>query len=461
MSNINRLFVYFICLVSALGGLLIGYDWVVIGGAKPFYEIYFGITGNPGLQGLAMSIALVGCLVGASAAGILADRIGRRALLIVAAAIFLISAWATGAADGFTTFLIARLAGGVAIGIASGLSPMYIAEVAPAEWRGRLVALNQLTIVIGILSAQIANMFIADEVASGLTPEALAGSWNVAMGWRHMFWGAAYPAAAFLILALFIPESPRWLIMTGRTAKATKVLTTIGGPEFAQESERSITSALDSEKSRGGLSLLFSRPFRKVLILGVVIAVFQQWCGTNVIFNYAQEIFSAAGYELGDLFFQIVVTGITNLVFTIVAMYTVDRLGRRALMLLGAGGLGGIYLILGACYLLHVTGPVMVGLVVLAIACYAMSLGPVTWVLLSEIFPDKVRGVAMGVATFALWAGSASLTFSFPYLNSFFGAGLTFWTYSAICFAALSFLIRRCPETRGRSLEQIRERLIG
>ncbi len=169
---------------------------------------------------------------------------------------------------------------------------MYIAEVAPAEWRGRLVALNQLTIVIGILSAQIANMFIADEVASGLTPEALAGSWNVAMGWRHMFWGAAYPAAAFLILALFIPESPRWLIMTGRTAKATKVLTTIGGPEFAQESERSITSALDSEKSRGGLSLLFSRPFRKVLILGVVIAVFQQWCAP-MSFSITLRRFSA------------------------------------------------------------------------------------------------------------------------------------------------------------------------
>lgn len=461
MGNINRHFVYFICLVSAMGGLLFGYDWVVIGGAKPFYEIYFGIEGDPGMQGLAMSIALVGCLLGATTAGALADRIGRRALLLVSAAIFLVSAWATGAADTFTPFLIARLLGGVGIGIASGLSPMYIAEVAPAGIRGRLVSLNQLTIVIGILSAQIANMFIADDVAAGATPEAIAASWNVSMGWRHMFWGAAYPAAAFLLLAAFIPESPRWLVMKGRQDKARAVLDRIGGAPYAESELRSVSAALESERGRGGLSLLFSRPFRRVLVLGIVIAVFQQWCGTNVIFNYAQEIFSAAGYELGDLFFQIVVTGITNLIFTFVAIYTVDRLGRRALMLLGAGGLAGIYLILGACYFFNVTGPVMVALVVLAIACYAMSLGPVTWVLLAEIFPDKVRAVAMGVCTFALWAGSATLTFSFPYLNSFLGADFTFWIYSAICFAALAYFAGKCPETKGRSLEQIQSRLIA
>lgn len=457
----NKPFVYFICIVSALGGLLFGYDWVVIGGAKPFYEAYFGIAGNPTLQGAAMSVALVGCLIGAMTGGTLADAIGRRPLLIVAAVVFLLSAYATGAVTTFAAFIAARLLGGVGIGIAAGLSPMYIAEVAPPEVRGKLVSLNQLTIVLGILAAQIANMLIAEPVAPDTTPAEIADSWNGQWGWRWMFWGAAFPAAAFLILAIFIPESPRWMVMKNHADKARTTLTRIGGGAYASREIEAITSALSSERGNGGLHMLFSPTFRRPLVLGIVIAVFQQWCGTNVIFNYAQEIFSAAGYSLGDLFFQIVITGITNVVFTFVAIFTVDRLGRRALMLLGAGGLGGIYLIMGLGYFCHVTGVAMMVLVILAIACYAMSLGPVTWVLLSEIFPDRVRAVAMAVCTFALWTASATLTFTFPYLNTLLGADFTFWIYSAICFTAFVFLMRRCPETKGKTLEQIQRSLSG
>lgn len=457
----NKSLIYFICMVSAMGGLLFGYDWVVIGGAKPFYEAYFGIAGDPGMQGLAMSIALVGCLIGAMTCGMLADKIGRRKLLAISALIFLASAYATGTVDTFAWFIIARCFGGVGIGLASGLSPMYIAEIAPADKRGTLVSLNQLTIVIGILAAQVANMLIAEPVASGSTAADIALTWNGQQGWRWMFWGAAFPAAAFLLLTLFIPESPRWLVMKNRIDAAAAVLKRIGGEYYAQRECRSIMKAAESAKENSGLKALFSRPFRRVLVLGLVIAVFQQWCGTNVIFNYAQEIFTSAGYELGDLFFQIVVTGITNLVFTFVAIYTVDRLGRRTLMLIGAGGLGAIYLILGACYSMQVTGIAMVILVVLAIACYAMSLGPVTWVLLSEIFPDRIRAVAIATCTFALWVGSTTLTFSFPYLNTFLGADFTFWIYSAICFAALAYFMRRCPETKGRSLEKLQSELTG
>lgn len=460
MNQFNRTFVYSICLVSAMGGLLFGYDWVVIGGAKPFYEAFFGIAGDPARQGLAMSIALVGCLAGAMTCGILADKIGRKALLIVSAIIFLVSAYATGAMSTFTTFLAARFVGGIGIGLASGLSPMYIAEIAPAKVRGKLVSLNQLTIVLGILAAQIANMLIAEPVPADATPQIISETWNGTMGWRWMFWGAAFPAAAFLLLAFFIPESPRWLALKGHTDKAVTILTKIGGREYAGNESRSIGAALNEKRGGGGLPMLFSRPFRRVLILGLVIAVFQQWCGTNVIFNYAQEIFSAAGYELGDLFFQIVVTGITNLVFTFVAIYTVDKLGRRALMLIGAGGLGGIYLILGLCYFCHITGAVMMVLVILAIACYAMSLGPVTWVLLSEIFPDKVRAVAMATCTFALWIGSATLTFTFPYFNAFLGADFTFWIYSAICWSAFAYFFLKCPETKGKSLEKLQNELV-
>lgn len=228
MNNFNRRFIYFICLVSALGGFLFGYDWVVIGGAKPFYEIFFGIADNPTQQGLAMSIALAGCLVGAMTAGTLADRLGRKPLLIISAIIFLLSAYGTGAFNSYIWFLIARLVGGVAIGIASGLSPMYIAEVAPTNIRGKLVALNQLTIVLGILAAQIANFLIAQPMPAGTTIPLLE-SWNCQWGWRWMFWGEAFPAIAFMILACLIPESPRWLAMKGRTQEMLKVLRHVGG----------------------------------------------------------------------------------------------------------------------------------------------------------------------------------------------------------------------------------------
>lgn len=449
MKNYNKGFIYFICIVSAMGGLLFGYDWVVIGGAKIFYEQFFQITNDPNMQGLAMSIALAGCLLGALTAGGLADGYGRKPLLVVSALIFLISAYGTGAYDDFVLFLIARFIGGIAIGIASGLSPMYIAEISPAEIRGKLVSLNQLAIVVGILVAQVVNWLLAGDNQE----------WNLQMGWRWMFWAEAFPALLFLILALIIPESPRWLAMNGKEKKAGAIFERIGGGEYAANELKAILHAPQSEKE-GGLSTLFSKPFRLVLMIGIIIAVFQQWCGTNVIFNYAQEIFQGAGYDVDNTFINIVVTGIANLIFTFVAIYTVDKLGRRALMLIGAGGLGIIYLLLGACYYFQVSGIFMVILVVLAIACYAMSLGPVTWVLLSEIFPGKVRGVAVATATFALWMGSFTLTYSFPFLNKGLGTYGTFWIYTLICACGFVYFYRTLPETKGKSLEELENKLI-
>lgn len=451
MKTYNKGFIYFICLVSAMGGLLFGYDWVVIGGAKIFYEQFFGIAGDPAMQGLAMSIALAGCLIGALTSGMLADKLGRKPLLLLSALIFILTAYGTGAFSNFQYFLLARFGGGIAIGIASGLSPMYIAEVAPASIRGKLVSLNQLTIVIGILAAQIVNwLLVSDDTA-----------WNVAMSWRWMFWSAAFPALAFLVLAAFIPESPRWLAMKGRRERATQILTRIGGNTYAQSELSSLQNDMENKQKQGGLSLLFSKPYRRVLTLGIIVAMFQQWCGTNVIFNYAQEVFQSAGYDVDNTFINIVVTGIANLVFTFVAIYTVDRLGRRALMLLGAGGLAGIYLILGTCYYFEVSGIFMVVLVVAAIACYAMTLGPVTWVLLSEIFPNKVRGVAVATGTFALWVASFILTYTFPFLNKALGTAGTFWIYTAICAAGLVFFLFRMPETKGKSLEQLEKEMVN
>lgn len=461
MDKFNKGFIYFICLVSAMGGLLFGYDWVVIGGAKPFYEVFFGIENSPGQQGLAMSIALAGCLVGAMVSGSLADRLGRKPLLLLSAFIFLVSAYATGAFNAFTYFLIARFIGGIAIGIASGLSPMYIAEIAPSHVRGKLVSLNQLTIVLGILAAQIVNYLIAEPMPAGTVLPA-ADSWNVLTGWRWMFWSAAFPAAAFLILAFFIPESPRWLAMKKRNEQAGRILTRIGGAAYAAAELEAVDKADEKSKSskQGGLKVLFSKPYRLVLFLGVIIAVFQQWCGTNVIFNYAQEIFSDAGYDLGEMLFNIVLTGITNVIFTFVAIYSVDKLGRKKLMLTGAGGLAVIYAILGTCYWMHVTGFFMIILVVAAIACYAMTLGPVTWVLIAEIFPNRVRAVAVATCTFALWVGSFTLTYTFPLLNNALGSYGTFWIYAAVCLAGFGIFALKLPETKGKSLEQLENELV-
>lgn len=418
---------FFICLVSAMGGLLFGYDWVVIGGAKPFYEIFFGITDSPVMQGVAMTTALVGCLIGAMVAGALADHYGRKPLLITAAVLFTVSAVATGVFNDFTLFNIARFIGGIGIGVASALSPMYIAEVSPANVRGRMVSLNQMTIVLGILAAQIVNMLLARD-----TMVETEQAWNIEWGWRWMFWAETIPAALFFILSWFIPESPVYLAMKKN------------GMERKQEA---------------GLGELFSPKYSRVLLLGLVIAVFQQWCGTNVIFNYAQEIFVGAGFNVDGMFINIVITGIANVLFTFVALYTIEKWGRRTLMLIGAGGLGMIYLILGTCYWLHVEGVMMVALVVAAISCYAMTLGPVTWTLLAEIFPHRVRGIAMATCTFALWVGCCTLTFSFPSMNESLGSSGSFWIYSAICICAFLFLLKRCPETKGKSLEELEKQL--
>lgn len=462
MNTYNCLFVYFICLVSAMGGLLFGYDWVVIGGAKPFYEIYFGISENAGMQALAMSIALAGCLLGATMAGFWADRYGRKKLLQFAALVFLVSSWATGASSALMTFILARLVGGIAIGLAADLSPMYIAEVAPTRIRGKLVTLNQLTIVLGILSAQIVNMLLADPVSETATSSDIFLSWNGQAGWRWMFWAVCIPSGLFFLLSLFIPESPRWLAANNRREAAAKVLRTIGGEEYAKVEllNYSAASFSSSNQHQGALSLLFSAKMRKVLIVGIVLAMFQQWSGTNIIFNYAQEVFQAAGYGISEMLMNIVVTGIANLVFTFIAIYTVERLGRKTLMLIGAGGLAGIYTLLGISYFLEFKGVIMIVFIVLAIGLYAMSLGPITWVLLSEIFPNKVRGIAMAVCTACLWIASFLLTYTFPFLNAGLGTGGAFILYMIICLAGFLFVLRYVPETKGKSLEELEKELV-
>jgi MFS family permease len=524
-------YLWLVCLIAAMGGLLFGYDWVVIGGAKAFYEPFFDISWSPRLQGLAMSGALFGCLAGAICSGFFSDRFGRKRLLILSGFLFTLSAVWTALCGSFPTFMVARIVGGVGIGLASNLSPMYIAEISPAHIRGRFVSINQLTIVIGILVAQVTNLMIAEPVPEAdqirlllneqsaaaamagdetfvieeqkqaalaiADQEALAkvaeafpdieylrpstkelkrakdevdrkildvyveATWNGQLGWRWMFGAETVPAFLFFLLMFFVPESPRWLVKYGHAEKARQILSKVGGEEYALAEVQDIQSTIAKEEvARVRFRDLLEPKMKLVWGMGVILAVFQQWCGINVIFNYAQEVFRAAGYEVGDLMFTIVITGIVNLVFTFVAILTVDKIGRKPLMLFGAAGLAGIYSVLGAGYFLSIQGPVMLVLVISAIACYAMSLAPITWVVISEIFPNRIRGAAMSIAVLALWVGCTALTFTFPFLNAGLGAHGVFWLYAAICGMGFLYIFTHLPETKGKSLEDIERELV-
>ncbi|MFK5972116.1 MAG: sugar porter family MFS transporter [Flavobacteriaceae bacterium] len=459
-SKFNIKYVLFLALVSAMGGFLFGYDWVVIGGAKPFYELFFGITDNSTLQGWAMSSALVGCVLGAVLSGALADRLGRKTPLIIAAALFILSAFGTGNAEQFTPFIVYRLIGGVGIGLASTLSPMYIAEIAPAKYRGQFVAINQLTIVIGILAAQIANWGIAEPIAANAGSAEILASWNGRTGWRWMFLAELVPAGLFFILMFLVPKSPRFLAKINKNLEATRVLEKIGGVDYARKELDNMKLTLQNDGDKKiSISELSSPKTLPILIIGIVLAVFQQWCGINIIFNYAEEIFTSAGYSVGDMLFNIVITGSVNLIFTFVAMRTVDSWGRRKLMLFGAMGLAVVYAILGGAYYFEFSGWPILVLVITAIAIYAMSLAPITWVVLSEIFPNKLRGVAMSIATFSLWIASFVLVFTFPIMNDALGSYGTFWAYSLICLLGFIFIKKKLPETKGKSLEEIEMQL--
>jgi sugar porter (SP) family MFS transporter len=445
---------------AALGGLLFGYDWVVIGGAKPFYEIYFQLS-SPRLQGWAMSCALIGCLIGAVAAGRLSDRFGRKYLLTLSALVFAASSLGTALAAHFTAFVAWRILGGFAIGLASGVSPVYLAEISPAHLRGRLVSLNQMAIVIGILLAQVVNWLIARPVPAGATATEILASWNGQSGWRWMFGVTAIPSLLFLVATFFVPESPRWLATKGRNQQALGVLRRLGGEIYARQVMDAFRETTGEERR---VSLIHELPrpgIARALVLGIVLAVLQQWCGINVIFNYAQEIFAASGYQISGILFNIVITGAVNVVFTVIALVTIDRFGRRFLLLTGVAGLTIIFTILGMLYRLHFQGIPMLVLVLAAIACYAMSLAPVTWVVISEIFPNRIRGGAVSIAVTALWIACFALTYTFPMLNAAIGTSGVFFAYAIVCVAGLLFLYWRLPETKNRSLEEIEVSIRG
>lgn len=459
----NFKFLILIIIVAAMGGLLFGYDWVVIGGAKIFYEPYFEIT-TPYMKGWGTSSALIGCILGALFCFLYSDRYGRRFVLIMSALMFCIGALGTAAANSFTVYNIFRIIGGIGIGISLNQSPIYIAEMSPAHLRGKFVSINQLMINIGILLAQVANWRIAmmdTEIPAHATAEIIQQSWSGQMGWRLMFGMQLIPALIFFILMILVPESVRWLVKNGQDLKAGKILEKIGGKKYAQNEVASIKDTIKDEIAKVNFGELFRGKLFKVILLGIFITVFQQWCGMNAIFYYATDIFKAAGYDMKEMMLQIVVIGTIMVLSVIVTILVVDKIGRKTLMLFGAGSLAIIYIIEGYFFYIGYIGLPIIILTLASVAFYSFTLAPVQWVILSEIFPNRIRGAAMSFVAIIMWFGNFSLTFMFPAINEALGWAKNFWLYALICIVGFIVLALFLPETKGKSLEQIEKQLIG
>ncbi len=438
-SSINTSYSLGISFISALGGYLFGFDFAVIAGALPLLRDVFGLTAW--WEGFLTGTLALGCMVGCVMAGRLADRYGRRPALMVAAAIFAVSSIAMAISDGLTTFMIARFVAGIGVGMASMLSPLYIAEVSPAEIRGRNVAINQLTIVIGILITNLINYGLADN-----GPDA----------WRLMFGLGAVPSILFFIGVIWLPESPRWLILQGQLQRGTAILERIGGRAFAESTVANVDAG-STDKSKVVLADLFKPGIRAAVFVGIGLAIFQQLCGINVVFNYTSTIFETVGANLDRQLFETVAIGFVNLVFTVVAMWQVDKLGRKPLMLFGAGGLTILYVIIALLLQNGASAGMLSIFVLLAIATYATSLAPVTWVLISEIFPNRVRGLASSVAILSLWGAYFILVFTFPILAETLGTYGPFWLYAVICLIGFFFVLRNVRETKGKTLEEMED----
>lgn len=454
-------YLWTITLVAAMGGLLFGYDWVVIGGARQFYEAYFHLTSEQ-LVGWANSSALVGCFLGSLAAGYLGNPFGRRRLLLVSAILFSISSGLTGWSYSFSTFIFWRIVGGIAIGLSSNISPLYIAEISPASVRGRLVSLNQFAIVVGILLAQVANWQISRPIPDHISRTAFLQTWNVQYGWRWMFCAVVVPAVVFTVMSIFIPESPRWLLARGRDDEAYEVLKRVGGLPYALSEVPAIKKNLQLEAGmQTSWKELYLAGMRRIVLIGAALAVLQQWTGINILFNYAAEVYRSAGYGDNDILLNIVITGAINLVFTVLAMLIVDRVGRRPMMLFGCIGIGLSHLLSAMAYHARWHSSAILVLTLSAIACYALTLAPVTWVLISEIFPNRIRSQAVSVAVCALWIASFALTYTFPLINRKLGSSGTFLGYGGICMLGAIFVLAFVPETKGRTLEKIEASLLS
>lgn len=459
MYKPNKGYLMSITLVATLGGLLFGYDTAVISGAVGSLRTFFieplhlsELEANS-LLGFMISSALIGCIIGGIIAGIVSQKFGRKKGLILAALLFFIAAFGSAMPEAFNffgvsdlySFIFYRIIGGIGVGLASMMSPMYIAEIAPAHNRGSLVSWNQFAIVFGILIIYFINYFIAKQGDE---------AWNINTGWRYMFASGAIPAALFFVLLFFVPESPRWLAMKNRNKEALSILSRIGGAEHAASEMKEIKASVVEVKGRmfsyGGL----------IIVIGILLSVFQQFVGINVVLYYAPEIFKNMGSGTDSSLMQTILVGFINLAFTVLAIFTVDKFGRKPLMIIGALGMAAAMIGLGTTFYIQNVGISSLLFMLAYTAFFAMSWGPVVWVLLSEIFPNKIRWV-MSIAVAAQWIANLLVSWTFPvmdkstYLNDVFHHGFAYWIYGAMGLLAAWFMWKFVPETKGKSLEEM------
>lgn len=444
-SKISSAFVMKVSFVAALGGLLFGYDTAVIAGVIGYLQKRFELS--PIMTGWAASSAIWGCAFGAMMAGYLSDRFGRKKVLIITAILFIISSIGAMIPRNLTEFLLARFIGGLGIGAASMLSPLYISEIAPSRNRGRLVSLYQLAIVVGINLIYFVNLVIAsfgDE------------AWNVNVGWRYMLGSGTIPAVLFLVLLFIVPESPRWLVKKGKDDDALDTLEKVNGKTEGKNVLHEIKNSLGQEV--GTLSDLFSARLKPALVIGIVLALFSQITGINAIIYYAPEIFKGVGFASESALMQTVLIGAINTLFTFVALWLIDRVGRKVLLQWGVAGMIGCLLAVGVCFHFNFTsGPWLILFILGYIAFFASSLGPIPWVLISEIFPTKTRGIAMSFCTVVLWIGVLAVTQFTPVLLQRIGGAYTFWLFMLNAIFLLWFVWQRIPETKQRTLEEIEQ----
>ena len=434
----SLVYVLFISFVAAVGGFLFGFDTGVISGAITFVTEHFQLNAHQ--EGFAVSNLMIACALGALVVGTLTDRFGRKKILIIAALLFFISALMSAFPQTFTGLVIGRFVGGLAVGIASVVSPMYIAEISPAHMRGRLVAINQLAIVIGILSTFFSNWLLVD-----IGPN----------NWRWMFAVGAFPSGIFFLFLLFIPESPRWLVKQGKVDIAFAILSRVGGSNHAETEIKEIKSTI--EKEEGSIVELWKKPgLRKALWVGILLALFAHITGIDTITYYGPVIFMKAGFEsASSALLATVLLGINSLIFVIIGMSLVDRFGRKPLMLIGMIGMGISLAYTGYTFQSDTIGAIWIIVPIITyLASFQISIGVVIWVYLSEIFPTKVRGRAMSIATFILWFSNVIVTQTFPWMIENL-KGKTFYLYSGICFIAFLFVLFMLAETKGKTLEEI------
>ncbi len=442
-STGSKWYVYKATTVAAVGGLLFGYDTAVVAGAIGFIQKRYDLSAA--MVGWIASCALIGCIAGAMFAGTLSDRVGRKKVLILSAILFAVSSAGIAVPMDLNWFVFFRLIGGLGIGIASMLAPMYISEIAPAKIRGELVSINQLGIVSGILLIYFVNATIA-----GWYDEA----WNVTTGWRWMFGSGIFPSIIFLLLLFFVPESPRWLAQKERWDEAKLILSKINGEAKATEELSEIKEALNVEKS--SFTDLLKPGVRRALMIGIILCIFSQVTGINAIMYYAPEIFKSTGDGSGSALMQTVLVGTINVLFTLVAIKYVDRWGRRTLLLIGCAGMAACLLVVGGAFYFDLAKGYLVLVAILAyIAFFAISLGPLAFVVISEIFSNRNRGKAMSVCIFFLWIAVYVVSQSFPMLLASIGSAYTFWIFMVMAVFAFLFVYKLIPETKGKTLEEI------